>query len=411
MDIKKLHERIAETEALREGWEALQDSLTHQGQLLHYLTEFAPAAVAMLDTQLHYVLVSLRWKQFFQLEDRTLIELPFADSFEDKPKLLSIHLRLGLKGEVSVCPEFEFKRPDGSTDWISWTVHPWYNARGEVGGVVVGVEVISAQKRLALSLEELNRDLERKVAQRTRSLREVNEELRGFAHNVSHDLRTPLVNITGFVQEINWGLHELKKSLANQPLSQQTEKLLHEELPEALHYIEQAGIQMDRLLESLRRLSSMGQFNLEISQVDVNEVWKRVCDSQAHSIQEKQILVESASLPVIRTDYLALSQILTNLLSNSIKYADPERQCRVSLRAEEQENQYEFFWQDNGIGIPENKLEFIFHPFTRLNGKDQAEGEGMGLAFVKTLVRKLNGEISCARNEDHGVTFRLVLPK
>ncbi|MEZ4685394.1 MAG: hypothetical protein R3B47_04830 [Bacteroidia bacterium] len=98
MDIQKLHQRIAETEALREGWEALQDSLTTQGQLLHYLTEFAPAAVAMLDTQLRYVLVSLRWKQFFQLENRALIELPFADSFEDKPKLLSVHLRLGLQG-------------------------------------------------------------------------------------------------------------------------------------------------------------------------------------------------------------------------------------------------------------------------------------------------------------------------
>ncbi|MEZ4685395.1 MAG: HAMP domain-containing sensor histidine kinase [Bacteroidia bacterium] len=277
--------------------------------------------------------------------------------------------------------------------------------------MVVGVEVISTQKRLSLSLEELNHDLERKVAQRTRSLREVNEELRGFAHNVSHDLRTPLVNITGFVQELNWGLHELKKSLLGQPLSPKTEKLLHEELPEALHYIEQAGIQMDRLLESLRRLSSMGQFNLELTEVDVTEVWKRVCDSQAHSILEKGIKVESASLPVIKTDYLALSQILTNLLSNSIKYADDERKAIIRFWGEKDEKQVLLYLRDNGIGIPESKLEFIFHPFTRLNGKDLAEGEGMGLAFVKTLVRKLNGEISCARNEDHGVTFRLALPK
>lgn len=409
MDIKKLHNRIAETEALREGWEALQNSLTTQGQLLHYLTEFAPAAFAMLDNDLRYVLVSLRWKQLFKLDEQSLIELPIGQYFP-MPEKLSEHLQAGLEGEISLCYEYKLERPDGSSEWVTWKVQPWYNARGESGGVMVGVEEITKQKKLAISLEELNQGLEEKVAQRTRSLREVNEELRGFAHNVSHDLRTPLVNITGFVKEINWGLHDLKKTMASQPLPDKAEKILHEELPEALHYIEQASVQMDRLLESLRRLSSMGHFNLEITEVDVAEVWKRVCDSQAHTILERNVEIQSESLPVLQTDYLALSQILTNLLSNSIKYSAPGRKPVVRLWGESDDDKVYLFVKDNGIGIPESKLEFVFHPFTRLNAPEPEDGEGMGLAFVKTLMRKLNGEISCSRNEEYGVTFRLVLP-
>lgn len=397
-------------EALRDGWDALQSSLTTQGQLLHYLTEYAPAAVAMLDTELRFVLVSLRWKQVFKLEDEPLIELRITDSPMVIPDLLKDHMQRGIEGKESKCPEYQCVHEDGSSDWVSWKVHPWYNARGEIGGVVIGAEVITKQKKLAISLEELNRDLEGKVAQRTRSLREVNEELRGFAHNVSHDLRTPLVNITGFVKEIDWALHELKKTMATQPLPDKAEQLLHEELPEALHYIEQAGLQMDRLLESLPRLSSMGKFNLEITEIDLTEVWQRVCDSQAHSIQEKAITIETGLLPVARTDYLALSQILTNLLSNSIKYSHPRRESHVRFWGEIQGDTMLLHLSDNGIGVPEDKLEYIFHPFTRLNIQEPEEGEGMGLAFVKTLMRKLNGEITCAGNENGGVTFRMSLP-
>ncbi|MFK7972823.1 MAG: ATP-binding protein [Bacteroidia bacterium] len=406
-----LQQQLAATEALREGWEALQLSLRNQGQLLHYLTQYAPAAVAMLDTSLHYMLVSHRWKTLFRLEDKPLIELPFTSFFTKVPERMMKHLRQGLDGISSSSAEAAWTHPDGELDWLRWNTHPWYDARGDIGGVIVGVEVMTAEKKLSLKLEELNQNLEQKVADRTQSLEQLNEELRGFAHNVSHDLRTPLVNVTGFLKELEWSMDTLRTKLqGNYTTTPEIERLLQKDIPESLAYLDIATKQMDRLLGALRRLASMGHANLEVGQVDVHALVERICESQAHIIQQNNVDITVEPLPTIVTDYLALSQIFNNLISNSLKYLDADRPGVIKISGLSHENHTDYLVQDNGLGISIDKQEMVFHPFTRLSGLNDASGEGMGLAFVKTLVRKLEGKITCSSNAEHGTTFTLSLP-
>jgi signal transduction histidine kinase len=259
--------------------------------------------------------------------------------------------------------------------------------------------------KLAIQLEGRNHDLS-----------QVNEELKSFAYIISHDLRAPLINLKGFSSELRASLKQIepaaRTALPQLPEDEQEQirLALEEDAPEALAFIESSVTRMDSFINALLLLSRYGRRSLNFECIDMNEIVQTTLKSLAHQTAEKEVAITVADLPQITADYVCLEQIMGNLLSNAINYLQPGRPGKVEIWAEQNELETRFHIRDNGRGIAAKDMTKLFEPFRRI-GKNDMPGEGMGLAYVQTLVRRHNGRITCESTIDVGSTFTFAIAR
>ncbi|RCJ40221.1 PAS domain-containing sensor histidine kinase [Nostoc minutum NIES-26] len=145
--------------------------------------EYTPAAIAIFDRQMRYLLMSRRWRENYGLGDEEIIGRSCYEVFpEIQEHWREIHQRC-LAGAVEKCEEDAFPRADGTIDWVKWEIHPWYEDSGEVGGIIIFAEVITARKQAEAALKRLNEELEAKVEERTAALRQSEARLKRLADN------------------------------------------------------------------------------------------------------------------------------------------------------------------------------------------------------------------------------------
>lgn len=266
-------------------------------------------------------------------------------------------------------------------------------------------------------LQVLNTGLEDRVKARTRDLRRANDEIQRFAYIVSHDLRSPLVNVMGYTSELEASLDVLK-DLGNDPHLEAlpggpaAKAAISTDMPESISFIRKSTSKMDGLIKAILKLSREGQRVLTGEQIKLDEFFASIAANVQHRISALEGNIEIAnSLPAIESDRLALEQIFVNLIDNAIKYRSTERPPEIAIR------QTGKSWgaivieiQDNGRGIAASDTERVFDLFRRAGPQDQ-QGEGIGLAHVRALVRRLGGEITMTSELGHGTTFRVTLPR
>lgn len=289
--------------------------------------------------------------------------------------------------------------------------------------VLVAVTTLAMMLRYTRELSEsraelrlLNTDLEAMVAARTAELQRANAEIQRFAYIVSHDLRSPLVNVMGFTSELDAARKTIAAfldkvdtehpELADAPAREAATV----DLPEAIGFIRASTQKMDRLINAILRLSREGRRTLAPERVDAEAMARDVVASMQHRLDEIGAEIAVEPLPEIVTDRLAFEQIVSNLLENAVKYLQPGRPgfVRVSGRVEHDRLVYEV--SDNGRGIDPRDHERIFDLFRRSGAQDQP-GEGIGLAHVRALAYRLGGLIEVRSELDRGATFRLSLPR
>jgi signal transduction histidine kinase len=185
-------------------------------------------------------------------------------------------------------------------------------------------------------------------------------------------------------------------------------RTLDGDIPEALGFIETAVTRMDRLIAAVLQLSRLGQQALRLEPVDTARLVQDTLRTLAHQITQRQVQVRLGPLPVVQADALALSQIFGNLLANAVTYLDPSRPGALAITATQHPAQTVFVVQDNGRGIAAADIPHVFEPFRRV-GRQDVPGEGMGLAYVRTLVRRHGGEITCQSTLGVGTTFTFTL--
>lgn len=265
-------------------------------------------------------------------------------------------------------------------------------------------------------LARMNQGLERVLKERAGEIVRANEEIQQFAYIVSHDLRAPLVNIMGFTSELESMGESMKKQLdkiaeqAPEEAVEEGREALDVELPEAISFIRASTTKMDRLINAILKLSREGRRNLKPSRVDMNEVAQGIADSLKHQTSELEAEIEIRDLPDLVTDKLAIEQVMTNLIENAVKYLTSDRKGRIVVRGREDGPFNEYRVEDNGRGIAEADRERVFELFRRAGAQD-TKGEGMGLAFVRTVVRRLGGSINLESEVGVGTTMTLRLPK
>lgn len=288
--------------------------------------------------------------------------------------------------------------------------------------VLVAATTISVMLRytreLAASraeLRALNEDLEDLVEERTSDLHRANQEIQRFAYIVSHDLRSPLVNVMGFTAELDAARKTtgsfLDKLKAEHPdlVTPDVQLAVDEDLPEAIGFIRTSTQKMDRLINAILRLSREGRRTLAPEHLDMNALVGGIADTLHHRAAEAGAEISIEPLPPIVSDRVAIEQILSNLIENAVKYLSPGRPGLVRVSGREEHGRVVYEVADNGRGIDPKDHERVFDLFRRSGAQDKP-GEGIGLAHVRTLAYRLGGIIDVKSELDQGATFRLSLP-
>ena len=176
-ELAMLRQQVIEQSCYRDKAETALKQCKAQMRLF---MEHAPAAVAMFDRHMRYLLVSRRWLEDYGLGEQNIIGRSHYEIFPEIPdRWKAMHQRC-LSGAIEKCDEDAFPRPNGTIDWIKWEVRPWYDERGEIGGIIMFAELITQQKQAEASLLQLNEELEARITERTAQLYQKTWELQAI---------------------------------------------------------------------------------------------------------------------------------------------------------------------------------------------------------------------------------------
>jgi len=293
--------------------------------------------------------------------------------------------------------------------------------------IIIGAISISLVQRNARQaevarqeLEGTNNNLERIVEFRTADLTEANNEIQRFAYIVSHDLRSPLVNIMGFTSELEALRKDIFDEIArltaqvaalNGQVEQTAGKVerLGSEFDEALRFIKTSIGNMDRLINAVLKLSREGRRQFNPQTVDMKALLEEIAQTVSHRVMELGATLDVEDLPRVESDPLALQQIFANLIDNALKYRRTEETLHIRVRGRTTTTHAVYDVVDNGRGIDASDHQRVFDLFRR-SGRHDRPGEGIGLAHVRALVRRLGGTIELKSEVGLGSTFTVSLP-
>ncbi|MBM7557444.1 MEDS domain-containing protein [Halanaerobacter jeridensis] len=243
-------------------------------------------------------------------------------------------------------------------------------------------------------------------------LEEKNRKLEQLLYSTSHDLRSPLLNIKGFSEEIKHDFEVVKRLINNQTNNE--DKLnyyLEESLPEDIDYILKSVKRMDDLLKELLKLSRITVKDLDKELVNTNQLIQSIKDNFAYQLEEKNVNLTVDQLPDCYGDKKQLKRVFSNLLDNAIKYLNQSGENRIEIKGWNLDKRVVYAVADNGIGIVASEQEEIFDIFTRVTNQASVSGEGIGLALIKEIIDLHQGKIWLESKEKVGSIFFFAIPK
>ena len=265
------------------------------------------------------------------------------------------------------------------------------------------------------SLEEYTKKLERSAQE----LSSLNQEMEDLLRVVSHDLRAPLINIQGFSKRLEPLMQQTVRTLdhvaATSPDGVRTEvetlkNNVEARFAESLRFISKGIEKMDALLASLLAVSRVGRKADVLQPNDLNMILDDVLATFDHQLKEHAIEIIRHPLPkAVPCRRNEINQVFSNLVSNAINYMGPTGRRFIEIGGSQQEDHVECFVRDTGIGISQEDQERVFQMFIRLQAVD-VPGEGVGLAYVKKILRSHGGKIWVVSQRGQGSTFFFTLP-
>ncbi len=268
-----------------------------------------------------------------------------------------------------------------------------------LAGFVVGQEMM--RRRWAEEeVRQLNRDLERRVAERTAELDErakelarSNAELQQFAYVASHDLQEPLRMVASFTQL----------------LAKRYKDKLDDDAREFINYAVDGATRMQTLISDLLTYARAGTQGKPLEPTDSEALFHRVLDSLKFVIEETGAVISHDPLPMVMADPQQLGQLFQNLVTNAIKFRG-EQPPHVKISVQRSGSDWKISVRDNGIGISQEHADRIFVIFQRLHTKTEYPGTGIGLAICKKIVERHGGRIWVEPSPEGGSTFCFTIP-
>jgi PAS domain S-box-containing protein len=293
---------------------------------------------------------------------------------------------------------------DGRPLNISLSVSPIYDSEGNIVGASKISRDITAQKAAENALREAQAQLqayaatlEQRVAERTSRLEELNKSLEGLSYSIAHDLRAPLRAIQGLteilVEDQGARFDENGRRVAND--------------------IIRAVRRMDALITDLMSYGRLAHDQLTLEPVHATEIINQVVRHLQSDIELAKARIEiAADLPVVQAHRITFEQVMTNLITNAIKFVDPSRAPLVKIHREPSSTELlaRIVVEDNGIGIERDYLERIYRIFERLHSGTRYPGTGIGLAIVQKGTERMGGKTGVESEPGRGSKFWVELP-
>ena len=361
------------------------------------LLEFIPEGIIIADAaapkgRYPFLIISRYASGILGLPRETLLTYTLADLLQhvtffetgtERVITLEEHplTRFIVRGESTEDEEFDLRNTRGEHMTISVKGGPIRSPDGRVIAGIFSWMDVTERKQRQKRLEQSNRDLE------------------AFAFAASHDLQEPLRKVKGF----------------SELLERRYSGVLDEEGGAYLQRIHAASERMLSLMNDLLEYSRVVVHEVNREAVDLSSVLRDVQDDLTITISSVAGQVQVDALPVVYANRVRMRQLFLNLVGNGLKYHREGQPPRVRVYtagqvAQEGRPYAQIAVQDNGIGFDPNLLETILQPFTRLHGRSQFEGAGMGLAISRRIVEQLGGAITVESTPGQGSTFYVTLP-
>lgn len=265
--------------------------------------------------------------------------------------------------------------------------------------------------------EQKIREQRARIEQQAEELERINEELETFTYIASHDLRSPLVNLRGFCGELHRSIDAVLPMLQNilPQLSEIEREILRKEvcqqIPKSLTYITTAAEKMDRMTDAILKLSRLGRREVKIEPIKTRVLVDQCLAPLAHQIKQTGTKVEIGDLPDIIGDRVSIEQIFSNLLDNAVKYLDQSRPGHIIISGSGNDERAQFTVADNGRGIAGEDRHKVFEIFRRAGEVDGIPGEGMGMPYVRSIVKRYGGRIWFESALGKGTSFHFTIAR
>lgn len=257
---------------------------------------------------------------------------------------------------------------------------------------------IKARVRTHLSLKVAKHELSEKnkvLKEKTVALQAAFNELEAFSYTVSHDLKSPLRAIEAYTKII---------------LEEENEKS-YSNTSEMVHNVKNICGNMIEMIENLLKYSKMTNLEICKEPVDISEIFKVTFVQHKAIYQDKAIQFEfETGIPVVLADPILMKQVISNIISNSVKFTRNEDKALIIIGCKRGINEYIFYVKDNGVGIDMEFSGKLFAIFQRLHSQDEFEGHGIGLATVRKIIQKHGGRTWIEGKVNEGTTIYFTLP-
>ncbi|MCX8036672.1 MAG: ATP-binding protein [Candidatus Sumerlaeia bacterium] len=252
---------------------------------------------------------------------------------------------------------------------------------------------IAERLRAEAEVRRLNEELEERVRLRTAELESANKELEAFAYSVSHDLRGPLTNISGYCRllEEDYG------------------KQMDDVFREYLQRIEGAAERMGQIIEDLLKLSRVTRSQMKRETVHLSDLVREIAAELKMREPQRNVAFTIAEDVVVQGDMRLLRVALENLLSNAWKFTRAVPHAQITFGVMARDGKPVYFIRDNGAGFDMKYAHNLFVPFQRLHSASEFPGSGIGLATVRRIIDRHGGKVWAEGEVGKGATFYFTL--
>lgn len=287
--------------------------------------------------------------------------------------------------------QYRLKKADGSYTTVMDSAIVVRDEHKVPYRIIGAMQDISERIQNEAALKELNNQLHTRAEELVSS----NAELEQFAYIASHDLQEPLRMVTSF-------LSQLQKKY--QPQLDENGQLY-------IRFAVDGAVRMRKVIQALLEYSRVGTQHYRYEKIDTTSLLNDVINVYSNIMQQKNIIISYQGLPEIIAARIPIQQLFQNLISNAIKYQQPNNIAKIVISAIEQQDYWYFAVADNGIGIKEESLSKIFILFQRLHNDAEYSGSGIGLAICKKIIESHKGKLWVTSEPEVGSTFYFSIPK